>query len=96
MTVLNICTCTEITDEGVIGIANGCPQLRRLEMVWCPKITDASLLALAQNCKGMELLNLWRCPQVTDAGLVPLCQARLYGMLAAVRGVRCLSARGAL
>ena len=67
-------SCGNITDAGVITLAQGCRQLTSLNLSHCHKLTDAGVIALAQGCRQLSALNLYACDRITDAGVIALAQ----------------------
>jgi F-box and leucine-rich repeat protein 1 (S-phase kinase-associated protein 2) len=47
-----------VTDVGVTGLAQGCPEMRAVNLCSCVLITDESVVALVENCPR---LNLYYC-----------------------------------
>ena len=46
--VLDLCGSQTLTDRALVEIAEGCPNLRRLNVSWCTKLTDEGLIAVAR------------------------------------------------
>jgi hypothetical protein len=70
--ILNISSRENITDKGVIALANG--NLTRLTTLFmtqkCHKITDAGVIALANgNLTSLTSLNIAECDHITDTGV---------------------------
>ena len=57
--------CSEVTDAGVRALAEHCPCLKSVNLVWCSKVTDAGVQALAEHCPCLKSVNLWGCSRVT-------------------------------
>ncbi|KAK9952432.1 hypothetical protein ABG768_018272 [Culter alburnus] len=59
---------TEVTDQGVIGIATGvCSHnLKELQMVRCRNLTDLAVTAVLANCANIRIFNFHGCPLMTD------------------------------
>ena len=72
---LNLRSCKQITDAGVIALSQGCPQLSTLDLSNCKQITDAGVIALSQGCRQLSSLKLWGCKQITDAGVSAVREA---------------------
>ena len=64
--MLDIQLC-DVTDVAVIAIAQRCPQLRDLNMLYCSLITDLSINEIALRCKELVSLHCSKCPLVTFA-----------------------------
>jgi F-box and leucine-rich repeat protein 2/20 len=59
----------DITDAGLLMIAQGCPQLKDITLRSCKKISDTGLLALAVNLPGMTSIDLWLTSHMTCVGV---------------------------
>ncbi|XP_072527714.1 protein AMN1 homolog [Salminus brasiliensis] len=59
---------TEVTDDGVIGLATGvcCQSLKELQMVRCRNLTDKAVAAVLSNCANIRIFNFHGCPLITD------------------------------
>ncbi|XP_016115601.1 protein AMN1 homolog [Sinocyclocheilus grahami] len=59
---------TEVTDQGVIGLANGvCSHsLKELQMIRCRSLTDVAVTAVLANCANIRIFNFHGCPLITD------------------------------
>ncbi|XP_051975437.1 protein AMN1 homolog [Xyrauchen texanus] len=59
---------TEVTDQGVIGLATGvCSNsLKELQMVRCRNLTDLAVTAVLANCANIRIFNFHGCPLITD------------------------------
>ncbi|KAI5062801.1 hypothetical protein GOP47_0021348 [Adiantum capillus-veneris] len=56
----------EVTDLGVVAVAEGCPELQVLSLAGCITISVASLRALAFHCKRLKALLLPNCVKIND------------------------------
>lgn len=65
---LSVSGCCQITDEGIIAIANSCKFLTSLNISFC-KMTDASLKAIAEKSNNLEKLVAYLCRNLTAAGI---------------------------
>lgn len=63
--------CAWISDDGVAGLARGCPLLQAIDLKSCP-ITDRALGCIADYCKQLKRLNVSWCLNVTDGGMKAL------------------------
>lgn len=67
---LHIEGCDEVTDKGVIALANGdMKSLFQLEIGWCTKITDVGLTAIANTKSPIQILSIAGCKSITDIGV---------------------------
>lgn len=67
--VLEIHGAERISDLGLKGIADTCPNLRVLDIGGCLQITDLSLRAVGISCPSLRELNIDRLTRLTGAGL---------------------------
>uniref|UniRef100_H9GK54 F-box and leucine rich repeat protein 2 n=1 Tax=Anolis carolinensis TaxID=28377 RepID=H9GK54_ANOCA len=82
LVILNLQSCTQISDDGVVGICRGCHQLQSLCVSGCTNLTDVSLIALGLNyntlvqlsihCPKLQALSLSHCEHITDDGILHL------------------------
>ncbi|XP_023668488.1 protein AMN1 homolog [Paramormyrops kingsleyae] len=59
---------TRVTDEGVIGLANGMcsSSLKELQMARCQSLTDRAVMAILSNCSNIRIFIFHGCPLITD------------------------------
>ncbi|XP_060770731.1 protein AMN1 homolog [Neoarius graeffei] len=59
---------TEVTDEGVLGLATGvcCQSLKELQMTRCHNLTDKAVAAVLSNCLNIRYFYFHGCPLITD------------------------------
>jgi hypothetical protein len=73
---LNLQGCGNITDSSIIRIAEGCPDLRSLNVstdpTSIPIVTDVSVIRLAEKYPKLNSLNLRNCVNITDASIIKL------------------------
>jgi len=60
----------QVSDTGLIDIAERCPNLRGLSLPWCSRVTDAGLTAVAEHCPLLDALDVSFCHKLTDATLL--------------------------
>ena len=48
--LINLSECKQVTDQGVLVLAQQCPQLSSVNFYGCDKLTDGAASALAQHC----------------------------------------------
>ena len=60
---------SDITDDGLLMIALGCPQLKDITLIGCRNISDTGLSALAVNLPGMTSIDLWLTFNMTHVGV---------------------------
>eukprot|EP00899_Mesostigma_viride_P019793 jgi/Mesvir1/27815/Mv07495-RA.1 len=68
---LDLERCGGVTDEGIIAVAAGCPELEHLNMACC-NVTDASVSAIAARCARLKFLKVAGCAGVSDASITLL------------------------
>ncbi|XP_041366646.1 SCF E3 ubiquitin ligase complex F-box protein grrA-like [Gigantopelta aegis] len=61
-----------ITNVGLQRIAEGCRQLRMLEVNFCPGISDPGIIAIAEHCPYLSEIGLAGCLSVTDSAVISL------------------------
>ncbi|KAG2243729.1 hypothetical protein Bca52824_094431 [Brassica carinata] len=74
MQSVNLGWCENISDDGVMSLAYGCPDLRTLDLFGCVLITDESVVALA-NSVHLRSLGLYYCRNITDRAMYSLAQS---------------------
>ena len=67
LTWLDVCGAQALTDTALADIADGCPNLRYLNLSWCLLPTDAGVPAVAEACCNLELLSVHGNRNVTNA-----------------------------
>ncbi|KAK1615864.1 hypothetical protein QYE76_021381 [Lolium multiflorum] len=63
-----------VTDQGLLAVARGSPNLRSLALWNVPLVTDAGLAEIAAGCPELERLDITSCPLITDKGLAAVAQ----------------------
>lgn len=48
----------QVTDEGVVTLAEGCPQLEVIDLNFCKKITSVSIAAIGARCSFLRSINI--------------------------------------
>ena len=61
----------EITDLGILAIAQGCPGLEMINIAYCKDITDRSLLSFSK-CSRLKTLESRGCSLITSLGLTAI------------------------
>ena len=56
-----------LTDAAIQAVAQGCPQLKELNVGRCARLTDVSIRSLAGSCTQLESLTTRYCPLLTSA-----------------------------
>ena len=69
---LGLRDCSYTTDECLMDVINGCPQLRSIVLKGCGMVTDAGISALGAGCSQLQSIDLAGCSTVTDAGISAL------------------------
>ncbi|KAJ8311739.1 hypothetical protein KUTeg_011094, partial [Tegillarca granosa] len=68
VTYLDLTDTKELSCEGTMKVAEGCPDLVELQLTQCIKITDNSIIELTVGCPLLEHLILTRC-NLTDKSI---------------------------
>jgi bacterioferritin-associated ferredoxin len=68
---LNLCNVGEgeITDESIKAIANGCRNIKLLNICNCKQITDDSIKLLAKQCSLLQNIDISFCNKITDEAI---------------------------
>ncbi|XP_033762682.1 F-box/LRR-repeat protein 4-like isoform X2 [Pecten maximus] len=63
-----------ITGDGLVSLANGCPELEELDIGWCPelRLCSTSLVQLVQKCPKLKKLFLTANRNVCDLDLIAI------------------------
>ena len=70
--ILDMTSCTHITDVAVKKIIEAAPRLRNLVLAKCRLITDAAVHAIARLGKNLHYVHLGHCSLITDEGVKKL------------------------
>lgn len=49
---------SNFTDTGLQFLAEGCPRLEKLCLIWCSAVTSGGLVFVAQACRGLKVLDM--------------------------------------
>ncbi|XP_061173658.1 uncharacterized protein LOC133182830 [Saccostrea echinata] len=71
---LRICYSDEsaVNDEGILALARGCIQLKKVDFEGCLGITDYGIMELSRHCHGLSFINLCHCHHITGFGFSAL------------------------
>ncbi|KAF7545194.1 hypothetical protein G7Z17_g9378 [Cylindrodendrum hubeiense] len=72
--ILDLTSCTRLTDAAVQKLIDVAPRLRNLVLAKCRNITDAAVHAIAKLGKNLHYVHLGHCGQITDEGVKKLVQ----------------------
>ncbi|KAG0348572.1 SCF ubiquitin ligase complex subunit, partial [Gamsiella multidivaricata] len=72
--ILNLTSCSLITDETLIRIIPAAPRLRSLALTKCDKITDTGASVIKTLGKHLHYLHLGHCVKITDRLVATLAQ----------------------
>jgi hypothetical protein len=64
----------EVTDDGLSGIAKGCPNLQSLIIKGCVNISDVGIEMVAKGCPNLLKLRLKYCDCITDLGIIKIAE----------------------
>ncbi|KAK9717029.1 hypothetical protein K7432_006481 [Basidiobolus ranarum] len=70
--VISLGSCHEITDAGIVTMAQGCTQLTSVNLSGCRHLTSVAIRALAQSCPGLMHVDLSGCYQLDDVAFLEL------------------------
>ncbi|KJZ77248.1 hypothetical protein HIM_03569 [Hirsutella minnesotensis 3608] len=70
--ILDLTSCTRLTDAAVEKIIDVAPRLRNLVLAKCRNITDAAVHSIAKLGKNLHYVHLGHCGQITDEGVKKL------------------------
>ncbi|EQL04210.1 F-box domain-containing protein [Ophiocordyceps sinensis CO18] len=70
--ILDLTSCTRLTDAAVEKIIEVAPRLRNLVLAKCRNITDAAVHSIARLGKNLHYVHLGHCGQITDEGVKKL------------------------
>ncbi|KID75755.1 SCF E3 ubiquitin ligase complex F-box protein grrA [Metarhizium brunneum] len=73
--ILDLTSCTRLTDAAVEKIIDVAPRLRNLVLAKCRNITDAAVHAISKLGKNLHYVHLGHCGQITDEGVKKLVQS---------------------
>jgi F-box and leucine-rich repeat protein GRR1 len=67
--ILDLTSCTRLTDVAVQKIIEVAPRLRNLVLAKCRNITDVAVNAISKLGKNLHYVHLGHCGQITDEGV---------------------------
>ncbi|QUC16591.1 uncharacterized protein UV8b_00832 [Ustilaginoidea virens] len=70
--ILDLTSCTRLTDAAVERIVDVAPRLRNLVLAKCRNITDAAVHAISKLGKNLHYVHLGHCGHITDEGVKKL------------------------
>ena len=73
--ILDLTSCTRLTDAAVQKIIDVAPRLRNLVLAKCRNITDVAVNAISQLGKNLHYVHLGHCSHITDEGVKRLVQS---------------------
>lgn len=72
--ILDLTSCTRLTDAAVQKLIDVAPRLRNLVLAKCRNITDVAVHAISKLGKNLHYVHLGHCGQITDEGVKKLVQ----------------------
>ncbi|KAF9573161.1 SCF ubiquitin ligase complex subunit, partial [Lunasporangiospora selenospora] len=72
--ILNLTSCTAITDDALLRILPAAPRLRNLTLTKCDRLTDVGVMAIKVLGKHLHYLHLGHCSRLTDRSITTLAQ----------------------
>ncbi|KAI1774387.1 RNI-like protein [Hypoxylon cercidicola] len=73
--ILDLTSCTRLTDRAIEKIIDAAPRLRNLVLAKCSNITDAAVYAIAKLSKNLHYVHLGHCRHITDDAVKRLVQS---------------------
>ncbi|KOS22443.1 SCF E3 ubiquitin ligase complex F-box protein grrA [Escovopsis weberi] len=73
--ILDLTSCSRLTDAAVSKIIDAAPRLRNLLLSKCRNITDVAIQSIAKLGKNLHYVHLGHCGQITDEGVKKLVQS---------------------
>ncbi|KAL7931313.1 RNI-like protein [Trichoderma chlorosporum] len=73
--ILDLTSCSRLTDAAVGKIIDAAPRLRNLLLSKCRNITDAAIHSIAKLGKNLHYVHLGHCSQITDEGVIRLVRS---------------------
>ncbi|PTB63338.1 RNI-like protein [Trichoderma citrinoviride] len=73
--ILDLTSCSRLTDAAVAKIIDAAPRLRNLLLSKCRNITDAAIHSIAKLGKNLHYVHLGHCGQITDDGVIRLVRS---------------------
>ena len=62
----------DLTDAGIIGLADRCPAITDINVRECENLTDEAIIGLADRCPAITNIDLSYCRNLTDAAIIGL------------------------
>ncbi|KAI2777957.1 RNI-like protein [Daldinia loculata] len=73
--ILDLTSCTRLTDRAVEKIIEVAPRLRNLVLAKCSNITDSAVYAISRLGKNLHYVHLGHCRHITDDAVKRLVQS---------------------
>ena len=73
--VLDLTSCTSISDDAVEGIVANVPRLKNLALTKCTRLTDEALYSIAKLGKNLHYLHLGHVSNITDRAVTHLARS---------------------
>ncbi|CAN0416505.1 unnamed protein product, partial [Discosporangium mesarthrocarpum] len=71
---LSMAHCRNVTVEGLVSVAHGCPSLLSLDLSWCGDgISDLALAEFGRKCRSLKHLNLSHSSGFGSHGILAVC-----------------------
>jgi F-box and leucine-rich repeat protein GRR1 len=71
--ILDLTSCSKITDDAVEGIVSASPRLRNLVLAKCVQLTDRAIESICLLGKHLHYLHLGHASSITDQSVKKLC-----------------------
>ncbi|SPO21522.1 related to GRR1 - required for glucose repression and for glucose and cation transport [Ustilago trichophora] len=73
--ILDLTSCTSISDDAVEGIVANVPRLKNLALTKCTRLTDEALYSIAKLGKNLHYLHLGHVSNITDRAVTHLARS---------------------
>ncbi|CDR88065.1 related to GRR1-required for glucose repression and for glucose and cation transport [Sporisorium scitamineum] len=73
--VLDLTSCTSISDDAVEGIVANVPRLKNLALTKCTRLTDEALYSIAKLGKNLHYLHLGHVSNITDRAVTHMARS---------------------
>ncbi|KAF9780029.1 RNI-like protein [Thelephora terrestris] len=73
--MLDLTSCSRITDDAIEGIVSNCPKIRNLVVAKCSSLTDAAVESICKLGKHLHYLHLGHITSITDRSVSQLARS---------------------
>lgn len=72
--LLKLHGCEDVSDDGLVKIAETNHNMHRLDLLWLDRITSKSIISFAENCPAIVELLLNKCEYIDDKCMVRITE----------------------